>query len=51
MNPVLLLEWHGFEHHSPQGLIVEGFQGNKVLHDIMRQTFEYRQCRLQRCHE
>ena len=23
MKPVLLVEWHGFEHHPPQSLIVE----------------------------
>lgn len=43
MKPVLLVEWHSFEHHPPQCLIVEGFQGNRMMHDIWWQTFKYRQ--------
>ena len=51
MKLVLLVEWYGFEHHPPQCLIVEGFQGNKMLHDIWWQTFEGRQRCLRRCYE
>ena len=51
MKPVLLVEWHGFEHHPPQSLIVEGLQGNKMLHDTWWQTFESRQRCLQCGHE
>ena len=51
MEPVLLVEWHGFEHHPPQCLIVEGFQSNKMLHDIWWQSFECRQRGLQCCYE
>ena len=51
MEPVLLVARHGFEHHPPQGLIVEGFQSNKMLRDIWWQTFECRQRGLQRCYE
>jgi len=34
MQLVLLGEWHSFEHHPPQCLIVERFQGNKMLYNI-----------------
>ena len=43
MQLVLLVEWHGFEHHLPQCLIVESFQGNKILYNSWWQTFESRQ--------
>jgi len=48
---VLLVEWHGFEHHPPQCMIVEGFQSNKMLQDIWWQTFECWQHGLQRGYE
>ena len=43
MKPVLLVERHGFEHYPPHCLIVEGFQGNEMLHDIWWWTFECQQ--------
>jgi hypothetical protein len=51
MEPVLLVAWHGFEHHPPQCMIVEGFQSNKMLQDIRWQTFECWKHGLQRCYE